>query len=144
LDWVRNEIGRMRGQIATRGSVKNEDDAMTPQSTVPSSSLYKYVDIGRIETHLARIHKAHPASAFNDPFELLPEVVIPVDEPERPIRIALDLMAERRQPPSGRSGRGVGSVSFERPDLQRAICWPLLNPRLCATQSSCRPIICFY
>jgi hypothetical protein len=23
-------------------------------------------------------------------------------------------------------------------------CWPLLNPRLCTTQSSCRPTICFY
>jgi hypothetical protein len=28
--------------------------------------------------------------------------------------------------------------------LALAICWPLLNPRLCATQSSCRVTICFY
>jgi hypothetical protein len=28
--------------------------------------------------------------------------------------------------------------------LALAICWPLLNPRLCATQSSCRLTIGFY
>lgn len=40
-------------------------------------------------------------SAFNDPFELLPEIVMPAAEPERKINVKFDLVAERRSPPVG-------------------------------------------
>lgn len=66
-----------------------------------SPSLYKYVDIAGLRRILQGSIRFTQPSAFNDPFELLPEIVIPVDEPERPISISFDIMAKRRHPPVG-------------------------------------------
>jgi hypothetical protein len=40
-------------------------------------------------------------SAFNDPFELLPEVVVPNDATERQLSCSFDVLAPRRYPPPG-------------------------------------------
>jgi hypothetical protein len=64
-------------------------------------SLYKYVDIARLRWILEGSIRFTQPSAFNDPFELLPEIVIPIDEPERPISVTFDIMAKRRHPPVG-------------------------------------------
>jgi Protein of unknown function (DUF2971) len=65
------------------------------------SSIYKYVDMARLRRILQGSIRFTQPSAFNDPFELLPEIVMPVDEPERPIRVSFDIMAKRRHPPVG-------------------------------------------
>jgi hypothetical protein len=35
-------------------------------------------------------------SAFNDPFELLPEIIVPADAQERSIGVSFDILADRR------------------------------------------------
>jgi hypothetical protein len=40
-------------------------------------------------------------SAFNDPFELLPEIVVPNNAVERQLSVSFDVRAQRRQPPPG-------------------------------------------
>jgi hypothetical protein len=65
------------------------------------SSLYKYVNIAGLRRILLGSIRFTQPSAFNDPFELLPEIVISVDEIEKPISIAFDIAAKRRQPPTG-------------------------------------------
>jgi hypothetical protein len=75
---------------------------MTHEATdSAASSLYKYVDIAGLERILKGTIRFTQPSAFNDPFELLPEVVIPIDEPERPINISFNIIAKRRDPPVG-------------------------------------------
>jgi len=69
------------------------------------SSLYKYVNIAGLRRILLGSIRFTQPSAFNDPFELLPEIVISVDEIEKPICIAFDIAAKRRQPPTGASIR---------------------------------------
>jgi hypothetical protein len=54
-----------------------------------------------VEANLERLDSLHSAQRVLDPFELLPEVVVPIGEPERPINIAFDIMAKRRIPPVG-------------------------------------------
>jgi hypothetical protein len=75
---------------------------MTVESTDGSQaprSLYKYVSLEGLRRILAGSIRFTQPSAFNDPFELLPEIVMPVGEPERPIRVKFDIMGQRRQPP---------------------------------------------
>src|SRR5665647_407487 len=65
------------------------------------ASLYKYVSVRRLKAILDGSIRFTQPSAFNDPFELLPEIVIPDGEPERPISVSFDLAAKRRNPPVG-------------------------------------------
>jgi hypothetical protein len=65
------------------------------------SSIYKYVDIVGLRRILQGSIRFTQPSAFNDPFELLPEIVMPVDELERPVPISFDIMAKRRHPRVG-------------------------------------------
>lgn len=64
-------------------------------------SLYKYVNLEGLRRILAGSLRFTQPSAFNDPFELLPEIVMPVGETERPINLQFDLLAPRRNPPVG-------------------------------------------
>jgi hypothetical protein len=63
--------------------------------------LYKYVNLDGLRRILAGSVRLTQPSAFNDPFELLPEIVMPADEPERPINVRFDILGERRCPPVG-------------------------------------------
>jgi hypothetical protein len=72
-----------------------------PADSPPASSLYKYVDIAGLRRILQGSIRFTQPSAFNDPFELLPEMVMPVDEPERRINVSFDTRAPRRRPPVG-------------------------------------------
>ncbi len=47
------------------------------------AELYKYVDIEGLKRILAGSVRFTQPSAFNDPFELLPEVVVPDDAAEK-------------------------------------------------------------
>ncbi len=66
-----------------------------------SISLYKYVDVAGLRRILDGSVRFTQPSAFNDPFELLPEIVLASTEPERPINVAFDIFAQRRSPPVG-------------------------------------------
>jgi hypothetical protein len=65
------------------------------------SSLYKYVSIDGLRQILKGSVRFTQPSAFNDPFELLPEIVIPDGEPEQQIGVKLDIFGKRRHPPVG-------------------------------------------
>lgn len=65
------------------------------------SSLYKYVDIAGLKRILEGSIRFTQPSAFNDPFELLPEVVVPNEAGEQQLRFSFDIRAQRRQPPLG-------------------------------------------
>jgi hypothetical protein len=67
----------------------------------PAGPLYKYVDIAGLKRILAGSIRFTQPSAFNDPFELLPEVVVPNDATERQLNFPFDVRAQRRHPPPG-------------------------------------------
>jgi hypothetical protein len=73
---------------------------MANNETEPSS-LYKYVSIDGLRQILKGSVRFTQPSAFNDPFELLPEIVIPDGEPERKISVRFDILGKRRHPPVG-------------------------------------------
>ena len=73
-------------------------DAATGAASTP---LYKYVDIAGLKRILQGSVRFTQPSAFNDPFELLPEVVVPNDAGERQLSFSFDVRAQRRQPPPG-------------------------------------------
>jgi hypothetical protein len=76
---------------------------MMPNDTpgAASSPLYKYVNIKGLERILQGSLRFTQPSAFNDPFELLPEVIVPVDQADQQLNIAFDVTAERRRPAPG-------------------------------------------
>jgi hypothetical protein len=61
-----------------------------------SSPLYKYVGLDGLRRVLAGSIRFTQPSAFNDPFELLPEIIVPNDAPERQISVSFDISAARR------------------------------------------------
>jgi hypothetical protein len=63
--------------------------------------IYKYVSFEGLTRILEGSIRLTQPSAFNDPFELLPEVVMPTGEPERQISISFDVRAKRRHPAEG-------------------------------------------
>ena len=65
------------------------------------SPLYKYVPIDGLKRILQGSMRFTQPRAFNDPFELLPEIVTPIDERARTLNISFDITAQRRQPPVG-------------------------------------------
>jgi hypothetical protein len=68
---------------------------------VTSPSLYKYVDVKGLKRILLGTIRFTQPGAFNDPFELLPELAVPANEPEKQLSISFDVMAKRRYPPVG-------------------------------------------
>jgi hypothetical protein len=61
--------------------------------------LYKYVKIEVLKRILKGSIRFTQPSAFNDPFELLPAVVVPNDAVERLLSFSFDVLAQRRQQP---------------------------------------------
>lgn len=59
------------------------------------TALYKYVSIKGLKRILKGSIRFTQPSAFNDPFELLPEIIVPANEPERPINVQFDVLAKR-------------------------------------------------
>lgn len=58
-----------------------------------SPLLYKYVTINRLKQILQGTVRFTQPSAFNDPFELLPEIITPYNEKEKDIKISIDIHA---------------------------------------------------
>jgi hypothetical protein len=82
----------------TDAATMTKTDAATG---APSTPLYKYVGIAGLKRILDGSIRFTQPSAFNDPFELLPEIVIPNDVGENPISFSFDVCAPRRQSPAG-------------------------------------------
>jgi hypothetical protein len=76
-------------------------EGVTTASAPATSRLYKYVDLAGLGWILDGSIRFTQPSAFNDPFELLPEIVMPANEPERKISIRFDILGKRRYPPVG-------------------------------------------
>jgi hypothetical protein len=72
---------------------------MTDEATC--APLHKYVDMAGLKRILQGSIRFTQPSAFNDPFELLPEVVVPNDAVERQLSFSFDVRAQRRRPPPG-------------------------------------------
>lgn len=66
-----------------------------------NTSLYKYVSIERLKSILNGSVRFTQPGVFNDPFELLPELVIRKDHQNTAVSINFDLLAARRSPPVG-------------------------------------------
>ncbi len=66
---------------------------------VKSVSLYKYVTIDTLKHILFDGVRFTQPRAFNDPFELLPELCVAINESEKQITISFDISAKRRPPP---------------------------------------------
>lgn len=68
-------------------------------------SLYKFVNLEGLWRILGGSIRFTQPSAFNDPFELLPEFVTPFGERKGPaepdINVKIDIFAKRRRPPVG-------------------------------------------
>ena len=60
------------------------------------SLLYKYVNIATLKHILGGSIRMTQPGAFNDPFELLPEIVVPRDQTEVSLNLSFDLLAPRR------------------------------------------------
>jgi hypothetical protein len=66
-----------------------------------TARLFKYLTIDSLLRILSDGIRFTQPGAFNDPFELLPEICVPVDQPERQVTISFDIVAQRRNPPVG-------------------------------------------
>lgn len=65
------------------------------------SSLYKFVNLEGLKRILGGSIRFTQPSAFNDPFELLPEIVMQTGELYRKINVQFDILGKRRDPPIG-------------------------------------------
>jgi hypothetical protein len=66
-----------------------------------SSALYKYVGIAGLRRILEGAIRFTQPSAFNDPFEFLPEIIVPIDAAERQISVSFDILGARLTEPDG-------------------------------------------
>jgi hypothetical protein len=61
--------------------------------------LHKYVSIDALKRIVAGSIRMTQPGAFNDPFELLPEIVVRSDQTEESISFSFDILAPRRENP---------------------------------------------
>lgn len=66
--------------------------------------LHKYVTVATLRRMLDGTIRMTQPSAFNDPFELLPEIVVRKSHPEGPLPLSFDIRAPRREIQIGQSG----------------------------------------
>ncbi|WMY09102.1 DUF2971 domain-containing protein [Paraburkholderia phenoliruptrix] len=59
--------------------------------------LHKYVSIDALKRILGGSIRMTQPCAFNDPFELLPELIVPADQAGKPITFSFDVRAPRRE-----------------------------------------------
>ncbi len=64
-------------------------------------SLYKYLTIDTLKKVISGSIRFTQPGAFNDPFELLPELHIPKSFIQQELKISFDVMSQRRSPPVG-------------------------------------------
>lgn len=64
-------------------------------------SLYKYLTIDTLRKVIGGSIRFTQPGAFNDPFEMLPELHVPADFAEKELQISFDITGQRRSPPIG-------------------------------------------
>ena len=84
--------------MSANGSTESNEGALPPQASAP---LHKYVHIDGLLRILGGSIRFTQPGAFNDPFELLPELIAPAVEHPQNLTISFDTMAKRRDPPVG-------------------------------------------
>ena len=67
--------------------------------------LHKYVTLATLKRILEGTIRMTQPSAFNDPFELLPEIVVRKGHPEGPVSLSFDIRAPRREMQAGVCGQ---------------------------------------
>lgn len=80
-------------------SKKSAPEKARPEMSSPPPLLYKYVTLVGL-SHILRegtIRFTQP-SAFNDPFELLPEIIVPTGTPDGEIQLRFDISSTRPIP----------------------------------------------
>jgi hypothetical protein len=61
--------------------------------------LYKYVNVSTLKRILGGSIRLTQPGAFNDPFELLPEIIVRTDQTEEQISFSFDILSPRREAP---------------------------------------------
>lgn len=61
--------------------------------------LYKYVNVSTLKRILEGSIRMTQPGAFNDPFELLPEIIVRPDQAEEQISLSFDILSPRRDAP---------------------------------------------
>lgn len=61
--------------------------------------LYKYVNVSTLKWILEGSIRMTQPGAFNDPFELLPEIIVRTDQAEEQISLSFDILSPRRDAP---------------------------------------------
>lgn len=64
-------------------------------------SLYKYLTINTLKKVIGGSIRFTQPGAFNDPFEMLPELHVPAEFLEKELQISFDITGQRRSPPVG-------------------------------------------
>lgn len=91
------------------------------QENISESLLYKYVNIkGLIRILDGSIRFTQP-SAFNDPFELLPEIILSPNEKERQISLSFDIRAQRQSKSIPEQEISIPDGHFSNDALSREI-----------------------
>jgi hypothetical protein len=75
---------------------KRIDEMMAKVAGAPEAVLNKYVSISSLRRILDGTVRFTQPSAFNDPFELLPEIITPIDAEERKIPLSFDIASGRQ------------------------------------------------
>jgi hypothetical protein len=78
---------------------KVTEETTVKAACAPASPLYKYVNIDGLRRILGGTVRFTQPSAFNDPFELLPEIITPIDAEERQIPLSFDIGSGRQSVP---------------------------------------------
>jgi hypothetical protein len=87
--------------VAAEGSATTASKALEKTAPEKLFLLYKYVSLEGLSRILQRstIRFTQP-SAFNDPFELLPEIIVPAGTEEKRFELQFDISGTREIPPS--------------------------------------------
>jgi hypothetical protein len=77
----------------------NKRSTLRDEVVMAKNRLHKYVGIDTPKRILGGSIRMTQPGGFNDPFELLPELIIPADQAGKPISFSFDIHAPRRETP---------------------------------------------
>jgi hypothetical protein len=79
----------------TTGSIHPKTEVRL-EALMAKNLLHKYVNIATLKRILGGSIRVTQPGAFNDPFELLPEIIVRTDQPEERISFSFDILSPRR------------------------------------------------
>lgn len=95
-------------------------------------ALYKYVTIDTLKKIIAGSIRFTQPSAFNDPFEMLPELYIPESFGKVELHIKFDIVSQRREP-------NIGELKV---DFESDNCNDIVSRKILATLNKSIGILC--